>query len=283
MRTSFRLLIVVFTGLLLSGSSLAQYPAMNFPMHVGDRWQFSEVPGMVSETLVVGDTILSNGLKYSILSGMYVSGLYRLDGPRLYQRRGGTDALICDFSGKPGDSLGFYRYSTDTSIVSVRDQGLWLCFDQLRFQMRFFHRSMHSPGIMRAQYQVADSVGFVAIDEETIHFRLVGAVINGRQFGLITSVAQNPHEIPEVVHLLHNYPNPFNGTTVISFHIGMPSEVSVSIYDVMGRRIADLLSVHSSRGSFTLKWDAAQNPSGVYFCRLSAGGTVKTTAMILTR
>ena len=274
---------IVFTSAVLTVPLFSQYAQMEFPMHVGDRWQYSEVPGFVAEARVLRDTIMPNGLKYSVLTGLLPSGYYRKEGSTLYQLVYGGDRIICDFSKKPGDTLAVYPNGPDSTMVVVMDQGLWMCFDQLRFQMRFKHASYRSPGHIRAIYHVADSVGFVRLDQETVHIWLVGAVINGRQFGVVTSIAKDQSEVPANVHLSQNYPNPFNVTTMISFGISKASDVSIRIYDLMGREIALLLSQRLLAGTYRLNWDASPYSSGVYFCNLVAGSTVKTTPMVLIK
>jgi hypothetical protein len=274
---------IVFTTMFLIVPLCAQYPQMEFPMHPSDWWQYSEGPGIFDESRVLRDTVMPNGMKYSIFSGVLPNGYYRKDGPRLYRLAGSNEWLICDFSAKAGDTLAYYRGYADTVMVVAREQGLWQCFDRLRFQMRFLHVSKNSPGIIRAGYQVADSVGFVVISQETVFLVLAGAVINGRPIGVITSVAESPSAMASDVTLLQNYPNPFNGMTQISVAVTYESDVSLRIYDLLGREIALLISQHLQRGTYTIRWDASTHSSGVYLCRLVAGSTVKTTLMLLTK
>ncbi|MFH0988508.1 MAG: T9SS type A sorting domain-containing protein [bacterium] len=276
---------IVFTSAVLTVPLFSQYAQMEFPLQVGDRWQFSEVQGPpgVEESRVISEAIMANGLKYAVIAGSMAAGNYRKEGSKVYQWISSADRLICDFSKKPGDTLAVYPNGPDSTMVVVMDQGLWMCFDQLRFQMRFKHVSYRSPGHIRAIYHVADSVGFVRLDQETVHFWLVGAVINSRQFGLVTSIAKAQSDMPTGAQLLQNYPNPFNATTMISFRINVASEVSIRIHDLMGRKIALVLSRHLLAGSYSLNWDASLCPSGVYFCNLVAGSTVKTTTMILLK
>jgi hypothetical protein len=76
---------IAFNSILIVVPLCAQYPQMEFPMHPGDWWQYTEGPGIFDDSRVLSDTILPNGLKYSIFSGALTSGSHRKDGPRLYQ------------------------------------------------------------------------------------------------------------------------------------------------------------------------------------------------------
>jgi hypothetical protein len=225
--------------------------------------------------------VFPSGLKYTRLGGTLLGGYYRVEGTKLFRLLGG-EILIGDFAGRPGDSLGFYRNSTDTTIVTVRDQGLWYCFTDLRFQMRFLHQSKHSPGIIRAQYQIADSIGFVAMDWETVHYRIVGAVINGRRFGVITSVPRMPPYIPIESQLLQNYPNPFNPSTTIRYALSRPANVTLRIFNTLGQEVALLVNEWKAAGTHQATWNASV-PSGIYFYRIKTDEFIETKKMMLLR
>ncbi len=83
--------------------------------------------------------------------------------------------------------------------------------------------------------------------------------------------------------LHQNYPNPFNPSTTISFTLSSRSSVSVKIFDLLGREMATVLSGQLSAGMYSRQWNASGMPSGVYFCRLSAGSFVETKKMLLVR
>lgn len=66
----------------LSAPLFCQYAQMEFPLHVGDRWQYVEAPSYLSDSRVLGDTIMANGLKYAALTGLLSQGYYRKEGLR---------------------------------------------------------------------------------------------------------------------------------------------------------------------------------------------------------
>jgi hypothetical protein len=251
----------------LTAPLFCQFAQMEFPLHVGDRWQYVEAQSYFSDSRVLGDTIMPNGLKFVSLSGLLSEGYYRREGSTLYRLSGGTDRLLCDFSKKPGDTLAFYRDGFDTTMVVVYDQGLWQCFDKLRYQMRFFHVSKHSPGLIRAIYHVADSVGFIRLDQETVHIWLAGALINGRLFGVITSVAEAHSSTQLSICLSQNYPNPFNPSTTISYRLPTASRVTVRVFNALGQEVAVLVDEDKQAGVYQVRW-TANVPSGVYFYRI---------------
>ncbi len=77
-------------------------------------------------------------------------------------------------------------------------------------------------------------------------------------------------ESPEMFELKQNYPNPFNPTTNISFNVPERADVSLKVYDVMGREVASIANNQSfSRGAHTLAFDASSLSSGMYIYRLT--------------
>jgi hypothetical protein len=80
-----------------------------------------------------------------------------------------------------------------------------------------------------------------------------------------------------------NYPNPFNASTVIRYNLPETSDVEVSVHDILGRRIAVLVSEQQPLGSYSVPFHAYGLSSGVYLYRLKAGGKVLTSKMLLLK
>jgi len=76
--------------------------------------------------------------------------------------------------------------------------------------------------------------------------------------------------LPASVHLAQNFPNPFNPTTAISYHLPANSLVRLEVFDVLGRKVASLVEEQKPAGSYVVQWDASSVSSGVYFCRFRA-------------
>ncbi|UCE18519.1 MAG: T9SS type A sorting domain-containing protein [Gemmatimonadota bacterium] len=87
-----------------------------------------------------------------------------------------------------------------------------------------------------------------------------------------------------VVHqfrLHHNYPNPFNNTTLISYSIPRSSFVTLKVYDLLGREIQTLVSEFQQADSYVICFDASQHASGIYFCVMHAGNTFSETMKLV--
>ena len=91
-------------------------------------------------------------------------------------------------------------------------------------------------------------------------------------------------ELPKSFSLEQNYPNPFNPTTTITFSVPEEARVRLTVFDVIGRRIAVLTDQAYSAGAHELNWDASAHASGVYFYRMEAAGKlVQTQKMTLVK
>lgn len=95
-------------------------------------------------------------------------------------------------------------------------------------------------------------------------------------------------ELPTSYALKQNYPNPFNATTNISFDLPNDGAVDLSVYDLLGRRVATLINSFLSAGSHTITWDGRsqtgeQVATGIFFYRLKAKDFDETKKMTLLK
>ena len=75
-------------------------------------------------------------------------------------------------------------------------------------------------------------------------------------------------DLPVHYELFQNYPNPFNPSTTIPFALPEPADVTITLYDIMGRRVATLLNDTRPAGWHNVTWDASSLASGAYFYRI---------------
>jgi|GEM_PF-5460549 len=79
------------------------------------------------------------------------------------------------------------------------------------------------------------------------------------------------------------YPNPFNARTSISFNLPATADVKLSVFDLTGRKIADLFNSQAPAGSHTVNWNAQGFESGVYFVRFETPGLSQTKRIVLLK
>ncbi len=89
--------------------------------------------------------------------------------------------------------------------------------------------------------------------------------------------------LPDGIHLSKNYPNPFSGATTIEFDLATAGHVRLQVFDVLGREIATVVNEQLPAGRHRVEWQSGDASNGLYLYRLSAGGSVETRSMVLTR
>jgi len=90
-------------------------------------------------------------------------------------------------------------------------------------------------------------------------------------------------QIPVRCELFNNYPNPFNESTFITFHLGMPAHVKIVIYDVLGRLVTTLLDERENAGFHRIVFNAAGLVGGIYFTQITCAGCTSYSKMTLVR
>jgi hypothetical protein len=91
-------------------------------------------------------------------------------------------------------------------------------------------------------------------------------------------------ELPSAYRLDQNYPNPFNPSTTIEYGVPQSGHVSIAVYNPLGQRVATLIDGDRMAGSYTVRWDASDLPSGVYMYHLQVDGvTVSARKMMLIK
>jgi hypothetical protein len=90
-------------------------------------------------------------------------------------------------------------------------------------------------------------------------------------------------ETPNNFRLEQNYPNPFNPATKISYQLPARSQVSLKVFDVLGREVAALVNEEKNAGTYSTVWNVRNAASGVYFYCLQAGSFTDTKKLILMK
>lgn len=106
--------------------------------------------------------------------------------------------------------------------------------------------------------------------------------LRGTSYPLV-SVPDDRNKVLLMLALHQNFPNPFNPSTVISYHLPAVSHVTLKVYDILGREIATLVDVVEDAGLKSVKFDASNLASGVYFYRLNAGTFTSLKKMLVVR
>jgi hypothetical protein len=119
--------------------------------------------------------------------------------------------------------------------------------------------------------------------------RAAGTTENSLDFDA-TEIQQSLTALPARSSLSQNYPNPFNPATVITYDVRATearssgtSDVSLVVYDVLGRRVAVLVNERQTAGTHAITFDGSHLASGVYVYRLTTGSFVQSRTMLLLK
>ena len=132
-----------------------------------------------------------------------------------------------------------------------------------------------------------------ALQPENTYYWSVQAVDNSfaggpwaeeQQFSTtITALDEQPEDIPAKIALEQNYPNPFNPKTIINYDLPITNYVNLSIYSLLGQKVATLVDKEQTAGSYKVEWDARGFATGVYYYKLNAGDFQQIKKMVLIK
>ncbi len=97
-----------------------------------------------------------------------------------------------------------------------------------------------------------------------------------------TNAEQDP-ALPADLKLEQNYPNPFNPTTVISYYLPENSDVTLEVFNMLGKRVATLVSEQQQAGRHEVIFDGSELTSGNYIYRIRAGDYSEARQMMLVK
>lgn len=125
------------------------------------------------------------------------------------------------------------------------------------------------------------------------------AVIDGSDYVFVTGTGNNNYctvwyfpdnpngnsvNVPVKNQLAQNYPNPFNPSTNIDYSLANSSYVTLRVYDMLGNEVASLVDSYQGSGSHSMKWNAGDHASGIYFYTLTSNGiNIDTKKMLLVK
>ncbi|MDQ3020062.1 MAG: T9SS type A sorting domain-containing protein [Bacteroidota bacterium] len=128
-----------------------------------------------------------------------------------------------------------------------------------------------------------------------MEFRRVGTTVYGyavtastgailKLIDVVTDVTAINNLVPSKYNLEQNYPNPFNPSTTINFSIPTSTDVSLKIYNSLGKEVASLVNEFKPAGNFSINFTETTGlTSGVYFYKLVANNFIETKKMILSK
>jgi hypothetical protein len=184
-----------------------------------------------------------------------------------------SDPLCTDFPPNESNIIPAFHYIIHDTSAGFRYE-LWACpieYDTA-YAIKFDTAFMLAPQWYHMVLRVyADSV---LVDTAQVRLRSINT-------GL--SVERMNNLVPSKIVLEQNYPNPFNPSTFIPFSVPSEAFVSLKVFDLNGREVANIINENISAGYYRVHWEAQHLPSGIYFCRLQSGNYLQTKKLCLLR
>lgn len=181
----------------------------------------------------------------------------------------------------PNDPQNYFNVTTDASYTG----GIDVCLN---------YDENNAPGyeanLVLLHYDGSMWVN-VTMSRDLVNNKICGHVTSLGAFaiGAVITTAVNDHGLPGRFALHANVPNPFNPVTSVAYDVPAGGgDVHISIYDVAGRFVRELVHEHRPAGVFSVQWNGDDDrgqrvASGVYFYRMRAGGFAETRKMVLLK
>ncbi len=181
---------------------------------------------------------------------------------------------VFPFKREQEDSSRFFRYKyLDTSNVLPLDLNLPNIVGSVPYQGTLL--LSRDTGILRSHwYQFMPAVGRITTDYYLQAFQPASPA---------TVLTQGSSKASQAYYLYQNYPNPFNPKTTITFHVAYSSDISLRVFDTLGREVAVLIDGAVGPGKHELLFDGSRLASGVYICRLTVGAWMQSRSLLLLK
>ncbi|MFA5669721.1 MAG: endonuclease [Balneolaceae bacterium] len=101
--------------------------------------------------------------------------------------------------------------------------------------------------------------------------------------GVINNSEKELQEKPSTIVLNQNYPNPFNPQTIISYSLSKAGLVQLKVFNILGQEVSTLVNKTQIAGNYSITFDAANLPSGVYLYQLNTNGVSSSRKMLLIK
>ena len=270
------------------------------PLHIGDMWQYY-LPNdkRYATQYIVKDTIndnrkyflrivgIDNGLpKDTLLWERYDSltaSTYTFDVDDHNNNGNRNEEFLVDslnagfFSSYQSYKFFFKSWGYPVVTALIQDTGwanIW--GDTVQFKLVGYDNVFTTE-------MIADKYGLISFWTESPQRYLTGAIIDGKKYGTIVSVEKETNTQPDDYKLENNYPNPFNPTTTIEYHLSRGNYVTLKIFNILGKEVKTLAEGYQQKGKHKITFNARNLPSGVYCYTLYSNFGTITKQMLLLK
>jgi hypothetical protein len=194
--------------------------------------------------------------------------------------QGGSDACGAPVAPHDGSNPAQWSYNANASTITLAGVGAYLGIPKAVNGSELASPNDAPASVTYLVSQISDTKMTLDIDvssDGSLWWRFI------MEKQSTTDVEENNGAIPTAYSLDQNYPNPFNPTTIIKFSIPKPSNVKLTIYNLLGQEVTTLLNDFVNAGSYEFNFDASNLSSGTYFYSMTAGSYHSVKKMLLIK
>ena len=206
-----------------------------------------------------------------VFDGIAIFGKHEID----YADMDGSSDELDEYGGHTHDDYGYHYHAYSDEVTQQNGP------NSFTFQQNFLQRGAFK-GLIN------DIPGFLNVNTNQFMDNDIKRYVGGSgtsQLSVINS--QNP-ALPSSYGLFQNFPNPFNPFTTLQYKLPQDSYVDITIYDMLGNVVNNLVNANQSSGYKSLQWNATNNQgeavsAGVYLYKIQAGDFADTKKMVLLK
>ena len=206
-----------------------------------------------------------------VFDGIAIFGKHEID----YADMDGSSDELDEYGGHTHDDYGYHYHAFSDEVTQQNGP------NSFTFQQNFLQRGAFK-GLIN------DIPGFLNVNTNQFMDNDIKRYVGGSGTSQLSVVnSQNP-ALPSSYGLFQNFPNPFNPFTTLQYKLPQDSYVDLTIYDMLGNVVNNLVNANQSSGYKSLQWNATNNQgeavsAGVYLYKIQAGDFADTKKMVLLK
>ena len=206
-----------------------------------------------------------------VFDGIAIFGKHEND----YADMDGSSDELDEYGGHAHDDYGYHYHAYSDEVTQQEGP------DSYTFQQNFLHR-----GAFKGLINYVP--GFLNVNTNQFMDNDIKRYVGGSGTSQLGIISSHHPAIPNSYALFQNHPNPFNPFTTIQYELPQNSYVDITIYDMLGNVVNNLIRSHQSSGFKSIQWNATNNQgelvsAGVYLYKIHAGDFIDTKKMILLK
>ena len=206
-----------------------------------------------------------------VFDGIAIFGKYEID----YADMDGSSDELDEYGGHTHDDYGYHYHAYSDEVTQQNGP------NSFTFQQNFLQRGAFK-GLIN------DIPGFLNVNTNQFMDNDIKRYVGGSGTSQLSVINSQDPALPSSYGLFQNFPNPFNPFTTLQYKLPQDSYVDITIYDMLGNVVNNLVNANQSSGYKSLQWNATNNQgeavsAGVYLYKIQAGDFADTKKMVLLK